>query len=183
MIGIPRKERHKNQNQYSFFNSLKNYGIHHIVFSWDTFISIFVVGVVYYFKDTLFPNSTIFYEMVEKLVYIFISVGASLFAIVLTALAVMTALTNGKLIGLLSIDNTLTDLLLPFWVVSFTWGFTVILGVILYIIILAEIINATLIVILFFMCLFIFIFSIIATVSLTGHTIRIILETALFYRD
>ncbi|QOY36506.1 hypothetical protein AWH56_002125 [Anaerobacillus isosaccharinicus] len=140
---------------------------------------IFVVLLRFYF----FTSICVYTKMIDKIVYIYITVGASLFAIVLASLAVMTALTNGKLIGLLLKEKTLHDLLFPFWFVASSWGTTILVGLVLYI--LVQNIEYFIIPIdfLFPISTFLFIFSLVASVSLTGHTIRIITEVAKYFEE
>jgi hypothetical protein len=79
----------------SFLKRVFSFGIKHFILSWDTFIFIIV-----FFSVFIVTKGTVVQETANNMLEIFMNISASLFAIVLAGLAIVTSFTDKEFIYL-----------------------------------------------------------------------------------
>ncbi len=99
------------------------------------------------------------------------SVSGTLLGIVIAGLAIITALSNGKLFNILLEKQVLHQLLFPFWLAAVFWGITLggCMGLYPCITLLSHIVLSWI----EFVIVFMFIYSTMSTVGLVGNTVQI----------
>ncbi|PAF06886.1 hypothetical protein, partial [Shouchella clausii] len=107
---------------------------------------------------------------------ILVGASASIFTIVLAALAIIIATFNKKILPRLLLSKLLHKFLFPFWKAMVLWGFSILAGltiIVLYEMEIYKFLDYTLI-----FNLYIFIYSLFYTIGLTGHVIRHVLQSS-----
>ncbi|MCM3312017.1 hypothetical protein CHH78_02260 [Shouchella clausii] len=112
----------------------------------------------------------------ERIPEILVGASASIFTIVLAALAIIIATFNKKILPRLLLSKLLHKFLFPFWKAMVLWGFSILAGltiIVLYEMEIYKFLDYTLI-----FNLYIFIYSLFYTIGLTGHVIRHVLQSS-----
>lgn len=163
----------------SFWRLLHLFRKRYLIINFPFPIAVLIFILTHYLTSHISPKDLI--QTVQYLGNIATTSSAALLAIVITGLAVLIALANGKLLNLLLQRETLHRLLFPFWLVSIFLGITLAVSLALSIsaIFMDDIQNRWVISIISF-C---FAYSTSATIGLVGNTVQIGIKFAHFQLD
>jgi len=150
----------------SFLSLLRISKIKSFIINWSFFFSV-VAFILTYLK---FKNTTDFSKLAEYYSNIIASVSATLLGIVLAGLAILIALMQGKVLGLLLRKNVLQKFLFPFWIIAASWAISVLLSVSMYLFY-EEL--STIYVYVLSTESFVFTYSLLGSISLMGHSIKL----------
>lgn len=159
----------------TFFGLLRVSGFK-AFFNWSMLYSILLTAgltSLIYFKSRLFT-----YDLAQDISPILLGAAATIFGIVLAALAVSISLFHHSLLHILLTEKLLHKYLFPFWKAVSMWGISIVLNLIIIIISAAELNYKYTFEILFILNFFLFIYSTFYTVKLTGIIIRLTLQRA-----
>ncbi|MDE0581513.1 hypothetical protein ON064_00420 [Planococcus sp. A6] len=131
------------------------------------------LGTLIFQKNYLFV-----YKLAENLSPILLGAAATIFGIVLAALAVSISLFHPSVLYSLLEVKLLHKYLFPFWKAVSMWGINILLNLLLIIIVIAELKLKYSIEVLFTLNFFLFTYSTLYTVRLTGEIIRLTLQRA-----
>lgn len=160
----------------SFIALLKIYKFRTLFFN----ISFLIAAIVSFSFYIYFKNNYLISLMVDYISTTLSTISASLLGIVIAGLAILIALTQGKTLSILLKRNVLQIFLFPFWLLSFFWGISTLTCIAINFL---DIINFEHIFYLITFEVFIFIYSILSTIQLMGHAIRLGLFLADFEKD
>ncbi|MDX5476221.1 MAG: hypothetical protein LPK00_11865 [Bacillaceae bacterium] len=99
------------------------------------------------------------------------TISASLLGIVIAGLAILIAVLQGRIFGVLLQKKLLQRFLFPFWFITFLWGISTIICLIIAIF--YSMISSQVLLVVMSIEIFIFTYSLLGTVNLMGHSIRI----------
>ncbi|MEN2467641.1 hypothetical protein [Ornithinibacillus sp. FSL M8-0202] len=160
----------------SFLALFRIYRFRTLIFNFSFLIAAVLSASFYFFyKDINTTN-----QIVNFVGTTLSSISASLLGIVIAGLAILIALTQGKTLSILLQRNVLQIFLFPFWILSFFWGISTLICIA---IIFLDIINFNYLFYLITFEVFIFTYSVLSTIQLMGHAIRLGLFLADYEND
>jgi hypothetical protein len=150
-----------------FFSLLKIAGLKNLFLNLSTLIALISTLLFWYYNKNYNPD-------IQKLIDYYSdtvgSISATLLGIVIAGLAILIAVFQGKILGSLLKNRILQKFLFPFWFVTVMWGLSTFNCILLNTF---SSINKNLLTIVLYFEIFIFVYSLFATISLMGHSIRV----------
>lgn len=159
----------------TFWGLLKDTGINAFL-NWSFLYSLILTGacgVLIRYK-----NHEFIYELTKSVAPALLGAAATIFGIVLAALAVSISLFHHSLFHSLLTEKLLHKYLFPFWKAVSMWGISVVLNLVIIIVVAANFNIKYLFEILFLITFFLFVYATFYTVKLTGLIIRLTLQRA-----
>lgn len=163
-------------NTLNFWNLLRTVKLKNVTYKYPaTYLAAIISVSIYYFLFSKLSSDRLS-KLLEYFSDTMASISATLLGIILAGLAIIVALAAGNILRLMLKGKILHKLLFPFWYVTVLWSISTALSI--FIGISDLLLSNSHVELLLAIEVFIFTYSIYATVGLVGSSIKIMLILA-----